>query len=77
MRALHFLGHGDDHASGRVGVSSVEDTNDPRPARGPARVWLERSEDVARAAAAFLGDGKDGADKSDNANESEVHSCSL
>jgi len=77
VRALDFLRHRDDHAGGRVGVGSVEDTNNPRPARSPSRVRLEGGEDVAGAAAALLGDGKDGADESDDTDESEVHGCGL
>lgn len=55
----------------------MEHTDDPRPARGPTRVWLERGKDVAGAAAAFFGDGKNGADESDDTNESEVHGRGL
>ena len=77
VRALDFLRHGDNHAGGGVGVGSVEDTDDPRPARSPARVRLESGEDVASAAAAFFGDGKNGADDGDDTDKGQVHSSGL
>jgi len=74
---LDFLGHGDDHSGGRVGVRCVKDTNNPRPARSPSRVRLERGEDISSAVATLFGDCQDCADESNDANESEVHGGSL
>lgn len=74
---LDFFGHGDDHTSGRCSVGSVEHTDNPRPARSPSGVGLERGEDVFGAAAALGGDGQDGADDSHDTSESNVHGGSL
>lgn len=74
---LDFLRHGDDHTGSRRRIGSVEHTNDPRPTRDPARVRLERGENVSCAVAALLGDRKDCADDRENTNEGDVHGRSL
>lgn len=76
-RALDFLRHRDDHTGGRGSVSSVENTDNERPARNPARVCLEMCEGVFGAVAAFLGDSQDGGDNCNDTCEADVHGGSL
>jgi hypothetical protein len=74
---LDFLAHGDNHASGRSSVGSVEETDTERPALGPSRVGLEMTKDISGITAAFLCDSEDTDDNGDNTSESPEHSSGL
>jgi hypothetical protein len=74
---LNFLAHGDNHASGRSSVGSVEETDTERPALGPSRVGLEMTKDISGITAAFLCDSEDTDDNGDNTSESPEHSSGI
>lgn len=66
---LDLLAHGDNHASGRSGVSGVKETDAERPSIGPSGVGLEVGEDVFGIVTAVLGNDEDGDDDGEDTSE--------
>jgi len=66
---LNFLAHGDNHASGRGSVSSMEKTDTERPALGPSRVGLEVTKDISGIATASLCQSQNTNDNGDDTGE--------
>lgn len=74
---LDLLAHGDNHASGRSGVSGVKETDAERPSIGPSGVGLEVGEDVFGIVTAVLGNNENGDDEGEDTSKCPENSGGL